>query len=154
MDPYLPHNSLIDYIAISGTMERNVLEFVDHLHEHFLYPCSINQNGRYNVPDKANEGYRYFSPWRRPHRAPCRATEADAYLASRCTSQALQSTSSRKGRTGRASAGREPRTDSRGMHRSNATIPLRTQHIATPSRQEGPRKAVLRRRDGTMDDGS
>lgn len=51
--------SLIDYIAISGTMERNVLEFVDHLHEHFLYPCSINKNGRYNVPSNAQEGYRF-----------------------------------------------------------------------------------------------
>ena len=40
-------------------MERNVLEFVDHLHEHFLNPCSINKQGRYNVPDKADEGYRY-----------------------------------------------------------------------------------------------
>lgn len=49
---------MIDYIAISGTMERNVLEFVDHLHEHFLYPCSINKSGRYNVPDNAQEGYR------------------------------------------------------------------------------------------------
>ena len=39
-------------------MERNVLEFVDHLHEHFLYPCSINKSGRYNVPDNAQEGYR------------------------------------------------------------------------------------------------
>jgi len=51
--------SLIDYIAVSGTMERNVLEFVDHLHEHFLYPCSINAQGRYNVPDNAKEGYRF-----------------------------------------------------------------------------------------------
>jgi hypothetical protein len=50
--------SLIDYIAISGTMERNVLEYVDHLHEHFLYPCSINAKGRYNVPSNPNEGYR------------------------------------------------------------------------------------------------
>lgn len=57
--------SLIDYIAISGTMERNVLEFVDHLHEHFLYPCSINKNGRYNVPSNAKEGYRWgFFPVR------------------------------------------------------------------------------------------
>ncbi|KAH9886066.1 enolase C-terminal domain-like protein [Cubamyces lactineus] len=54
---YVIHLSLIDYIAVSGTMERNVLEFVDHLHEHFLYPCSINKNGRYNVPSNAKEGY-------------------------------------------------------------------------------------------------
>lgn len=40
-------------------MEQNVLEFVDHLHEHFLTPCSINSNGRYNVPSNPEEGYRY-----------------------------------------------------------------------------------------------
>jgi L-fuconate dehydratase len=51
--------SLIDYIAVSGSMERNVLEFVDHLHEHFVTPCSINSNGRYNVPMNPDEGYRY-----------------------------------------------------------------------------------------------
>lgn len=50
--------SLIDYIAVSGTMERNVLEFVDHLHEHFRYPCSISSKGRYNVPLNPAEGYR------------------------------------------------------------------------------------------------
>ncbi|QRW19089.1 enolase C-terminal domain-like protein [Rhizoctonia solani] len=54
---YVIHLSLIDYIAVSGTMERNVLEFVDHLHEHFIYPCSINKNGRYNVPSNPEEGY-------------------------------------------------------------------------------------------------
>lgn len=54
---YVIHLSLIDYIAISGTMERNVLEFVDHLHEHFKTPCSINDNGRYNVPLDPLEGY-------------------------------------------------------------------------------------------------
>ncbi|KAF8918125.1 enolase C-terminal domain-like protein [Mucidula mucida] len=54
---YVIHLSLIDYIAVSGTMERNVLEFVDHLHEHFLTPCSINSNGRYNVPSNPDEGY-------------------------------------------------------------------------------------------------
>lgn len=61
--PTTPHffhlPSLIDYIAVSGTMERNVLEFVDHLHEHFHYPCSINSKGRYNVPSNPAEGYRY-----------------------------------------------------------------------------------------------
>ena len=39
-------------------MERNVLEYADHLHEHFLYPCSINNKGRYNIPDNPAEGYR------------------------------------------------------------------------------------------------
>jgi len=54
---YVIHLSLIDYIVVSGTMERNVLEYTDHLHEHFLYPCSINNKGRYNVPDNPAEGY-------------------------------------------------------------------------------------------------
>ena len=61
---YVNHRSfsLIDYIAVSGSMERNVLEFVDHLHEHFLYPCSINKRGRYNVPSNDKEGYRCVLP--------------------------------------------------------------------------------------------
>lgn len=54
-----PRTSLIDYICVSGTMVPNVLEFVDHLHEHFINPCSINANGRYNVPLNPREGYRY-----------------------------------------------------------------------------------------------
>jgi L-fuconate dehydratase len=51
--------SLIDYIAVSGSMDRNVLEFVDHLHEHFVTPCTINSRGKYNVPLNPNEGYRF-----------------------------------------------------------------------------------------------
>jgi len=48
---------LIDYIVVSGTMERNVLEFTDHLHEHFVNPCTMNDSGRYNVPTDPKEGY-------------------------------------------------------------------------------------------------
>ncbi|KAG8894565.1 hypothetical protein FRB99_001135, partial [Tulasnella sp. 403] len=51
------HLSLIDYIVISGTMERNVLEYVTHLHENFVYPCTVNSRARYNVPNDPNEGY-------------------------------------------------------------------------------------------------
>lgn len=51
-------HSLIDYIAISGSMERNVIEYANHLHEHFVYPCSINEQGRYVVPENEKEGYR------------------------------------------------------------------------------------------------
>ncbi|KAF8438074.1 enolase C-terminal domain-like protein [Boletus edulis BED1] len=51
------HLSLIDYIAISGSMERNVIEYSSHLHEHFVYPCSINGKGRYVVPENENGGY-------------------------------------------------------------------------------------------------
>lgn len=54
---YVIHLSLIDYICVSGTMERNVLEFVDHLHEEFKFPVSINDQGRYNVPLDPKGGY-------------------------------------------------------------------------------------------------
>ncbi|WP_395651241.1 L-fuconate dehydratase [Brevundimonas sp.] len=38
---YVQHLSMIDYVAISGTREGRVIEYVDHLHEHFLEPCEI-----------------------------------------------------------------------------------------------------------------
>lgn len=46
---YAQHLSIIDYICISGTLENRVLEYVDHLHEHFKDPV-IMKNGRYQVP--------------------------------------------------------------------------------------------------------
>jgi len=38
---YVQHLSMIDYIAVSGTKDGRVIEYVDHLHEHFLDPCVI-----------------------------------------------------------------------------------------------------------------
>lgn len=38
---YVQHLSMIDFVAITGTMEGRVIEYVDHLHEHFLHPCVI-----------------------------------------------------------------------------------------------------------------
>ena len=32
---------MIDYLSIAGTHEGRVIEFVDHLHEHFVDPCVI-----------------------------------------------------------------------------------------------------------------
>ena len=54
-------SSLINYICISGSMERNVLEYAEHLHEHFIHPVSINDKGRYNVPTNPHGGYRCIS---------------------------------------------------------------------------------------------
>ncbi|KAN0066579.1 hypothetical protein ACQY0O_000673 [Thecaphora frezii] len=54
---YVVHLSLIDYICVSGSHERNVLEWVDHLHEHFIYPVSINKSGNYNTPTNPEGGY-------------------------------------------------------------------------------------------------
>jgi L-fuconate dehydratase len=38
---YVQHLSMIDYLAVSGTKDGRVIEYVDHLHEHFLDPCTI-----------------------------------------------------------------------------------------------------------------
>lgn len=46
---YVQHVSLFDYIAVSGSLEGRILEYVDHLHEHFEHPVTI-RNGRYQVP--------------------------------------------------------------------------------------------------------
>jgi L-fuconate dehydratase len=43
------HLSMFDYVAVTGTMERRVTEFVDHLHEHFVDPVVI-ENARYKAP--------------------------------------------------------------------------------------------------------
>ena len=48
---YVQHLSMVDYIAISGTTENRVIEYVDHLHEHFLDPVVI-RNGAYMAPYK------------------------------------------------------------------------------------------------------
>ncbi len=46
---YVQHISLFDYIAVSGSLEDRVLEYVDHLHEHFVDPVTIRA-GRYMPP--------------------------------------------------------------------------------------------------------
>lgn len=46
---YVQHLSMIDYLCIAGTHEGRVIEYVDHLHEHFLDPCVINK-GAYMPP--------------------------------------------------------------------------------------------------------
>ncbi|OIQ38408.1 MAG: fuconate dehydratase [Bacteroidetes bacterium MedPE-SWsnd-G1] len=49
---YVQHLSMIDYIAISGSKENRIIEFVDHLHEHFIDPVVI-KNGAYMAPKMA-----------------------------------------------------------------------------------------------------
>ncbi len=51
---YVQHISIFDYIAVSGSLQDRVCEYVDHLHEHFVDPCII-RNARYVAP--ARPGY-------------------------------------------------------------------------------------------------
>ena len=48
---YVQHISLFDYICVSASLENRVLEYVDHLHEHFVDPVVI-RNGRYMPPER------------------------------------------------------------------------------------------------------
>ena len=43
------HLSMFDFIAVSGTMQDRIIEYVDHLHEHFANPVVLT-NGAYQVP--------------------------------------------------------------------------------------------------------
>jgi len=46
---YVQHLAMIDYVCVAGTREGRVVEYVDHLHEHFVDPCVI-RNAAYMPP--------------------------------------------------------------------------------------------------------
>ncbi|MCR8576851.1 enolase C-terminal domain-like protein [Streptomyces sp. Isolate_219] len=43
------HLAMFDYVAVSGSWEDRVIEYVDHLHDHFSDPVVIDR-GRYRAP--------------------------------------------------------------------------------------------------------
>jgi L-fuconate dehydratase len=43
------HLAMFDFVAVSGTTDDRVIEFVDHLHEHFVTPAVVKE-GRYVAP--------------------------------------------------------------------------------------------------------
>jgi L-fuconate dehydratase len=43
------HLSIFDYVAVSGSLDGRVTEYVDHLHEHFTDPCIV-KNAAYVLP--------------------------------------------------------------------------------------------------------
>jgi L-fuconate dehydratase len=46
---YVQHLAMFDYIAVSGALEDRVVEWVDHLHEHFVHPAVVRE-ARYLAP--------------------------------------------------------------------------------------------------------
>jgi L-fuconate dehydratase len=48
---HVQHLSAFDFVSVSRTMENRVIEYVDHLHEHFVDPVRISR-GRYLMPEK------------------------------------------------------------------------------------------------------
>ena len=49
LSEYVQHLAIFDYIAVSGTLEDRVVEYVGHLHEHFVNPAVV-RNARYQAP--------------------------------------------------------------------------------------------------------
>jgi L-fuconate dehydratase len=48
---YVQHLSVVDYVAVSGDLTDRVIEYVDHLHEHFVDPV-VMREGRYVLPQQ------------------------------------------------------------------------------------------------------
>jgi L-fuconate dehydratase len=44
------HISVIDYVAVSASLEDRTTEYASHLHEHFVHPAVV-RDGRYVVPE-------------------------------------------------------------------------------------------------------
>ena len=66
---YVQHLSMFDFIAVSGTTENRVIEYVDHLHEHFVTPVVI-RGGRYVAPTAPGYGAEMRELSRVAHRYP------------------------------------------------------------------------------------
>jgi L-fuconate dehydratase len=66
---YVQHLSIFDYIAVSGTMDGRVIEYVDHLHEHFEDPVVV-RDGRYRAPMRPGYSITIREASRLTHRFP------------------------------------------------------------------------------------
>ncbi|MEU3923470.1 enolase C-terminal domain-like protein [Streptomyces sp. NPDC029004] len=53
------HLAMFDYVAVSASWEDRVIEYVDHLHEHFINPAVID-SGRYVAPRAPGFSARMF----------------------------------------------------------------------------------------------
>ncbi|WAL69374.1 L-fuconate dehydratase [Amycolatopsis cynarae] len=49
------HLSMFDYVAVSGSTDNRMIEYVDHLHEHFVTPVEVHK-GRYFPPEAPGAG--------------------------------------------------------------------------------------------------
>lgn len=66
---YVQHLSAFDFVSVSTTMEDRVIEYVDHLHEHFVDPVRIRQ-GRYLMPEKPGYSIEIRAETLEQHRFP------------------------------------------------------------------------------------
>jgi L-fuconate dehydratase len=46
---YVQHLAIFDYLRVGTSLDGRMVEYVDHLHEHFVDPVTV-RNGRYRLP--------------------------------------------------------------------------------------------------------
>jgi L-fuconate dehydratase len=63
------HLAMFDYVAVSGSLESRVIEYVDHLHEEFTEPVRI-RDGRYLAPLAPGIGAELHAASATAHRFP------------------------------------------------------------------------------------
>lgn len=57
---YVQHLSMIDYVQLSADIGERVIEYVDHLHEHFEDPCRV-EDGAYLAPTQPGFGVKMLA---------------------------------------------------------------------------------------------
>ena len=66
---HVQHLSMFDFVAVTGTMQGRVIEYVDHLHEHFVDPVVVRR-GRYVAPTHPGYGTEIRPESRTAYRYP------------------------------------------------------------------------------------
>jgi L-fuconate dehydratase len=63
------HLAMFDYVAVSGSTEQRWIEYVDHLHEHFVDPVRLRA-GRYLAPEAPGSGVQMYESSLREYTFP------------------------------------------------------------------------------------
>jgi L-fuconate dehydratase len=66
---YVQHLSIFDYVAVSASLEHRVIEYVDHLHEHFVDPV-VMKHARYQAPTRPGYSIEIKAESRAAYRFP------------------------------------------------------------------------------------
>jgi L-fuconate dehydratase len=66
---YVQHLAIFDYLSVSASLEHRIVEYVDHLHEHFVDPVTM-RGGRYMPPLTPGYSITMKAESRSAHRYP------------------------------------------------------------------------------------
>ncbi|QBI18557.1 fuconate dehydratase [Egibacter rhizosphaerae] len=69
LSEYVQHLAMFDHVAVSGARDDRLVEYVDHLHEHFVDPVRV-EGARYLPPARAGYSAELDAASRRAYRFP------------------------------------------------------------------------------------